>query len=210
MGYSLPNYFYDYVKEVKEYTNLELIAFSGAVNKETLYMLKSAGIDGYWCGLETLNKGVFKQVRPGDNLDARIETLRNAKELGLKAWSSFIVGVGETENDIMRQIELLNELEVDNVGIQPFMPMPYTGMEKCDAPNPYWFAKVIAVTRISLDNPDIATFSSFPHVNWGIRAGANAFWAVWTKEEMNSISNQRRGIYTNGRASKAQESEKNH
>lgn len=190
IGYDLPDYFYEYIKEVKEHTNLELIGFSGAINNESLCKLKKAGIDGYWCGLETLNKGIFEKIRPGDDLNARIKTLRNTKKLGLLVWSGFLVGIGENEKDIMQQISLLKELEADNVGIQPFRPSPYTEMEKYSAPAPYWLAKIIAVTRISLEKPDIATFSDLSSVVWGIRAGANGFWAVWTREEMDRIANE--------------------
>ncbi|NMC60644.1 MAG: radical SAM protein [Candidatus Methanofastidiosa archaeon] len=190
LGYDLPDYFYEYIRGIKEHTNLELIGFSGAINKESLFKLKKAGIDGYWCGLETLNKDIFEKIRPGDDLNARIKTLRNTKEMGLLVWSSFVLGIGENEEDIIRQINLLKELEADNVAIQPFRPAPYTEMEKCNIPSPYWLAKIIATTRLSLEKPDIATTSDFTSVVWGIRGGANAFWAVWTQEDIDRIRNE--------------------
>jgi biotin synthase len=196
MGHDLPNYFYDYVRAVKENTELELIGFSGAINEKSLCKLKEAGIDGYWCGLETLNKRIFNQMRPGDNLDGRIKTLWKTKELGLKVWSSFLVGVGETVDDIMRQIDLLRELEADNVMIMPLMPAPYTEMEKCDPPNLYWVAKVIAATRVSLDKPDIMLrLFGFNALRWGIMAGVNGFVGRWIKQDLQDINNKRAKIY---------------
>jgi biotin synthase len=196
MGYDLPNYFYDYVKEIKENTELELIGFSGAINENSLRKLKEAGIDGYWCGLETLNKRVFNQLRPGDNLDERTKTLWKAKELGLKVWSSFLVGVGETPEDIMRQIDLFRELAVDNIMIMPLSPAPYTAMEKCNPPNPYWVAKVVAVTRVSLDKPDIMLRGlDLSSLSWGLRAGVNGFVGIWHKRDLEEINDKRAKIY---------------
>jgi biotin synthase len=196
MGYDLPNYFYDYVRAVKENTEIELIGFSGAINEKSLRKLKEAGIDGYWCGLETVNKRIFNQLRPADNLDKRIETLWTAKELGLKVWSSFLVGLGETADDIIRQIDLFRELQVDNVMIMPFSPEPYTAMEKYDRPNPYWVAKVIAATRISLDKPDIiCRQSDFSSIRWGIRAGVNGFVGFWNTEDLEEINGKRAKLY---------------
>jgi biotin synthase len=196
MGYDIPNYFYDYVRAVKENSKLELIGFSGAINKKSLRKLKEAGIDGYWCGLETLNKRVFNQLRPGDNLDERIKTLWKAKELGLKVWSSFLVGVGETKDDIMHQIDLFRELEVDNIMIMPLIPAPYTAMEKCNPPNPYWVAKVVTTTRVSLDKPDIMLRAfDLSAISWGIRAGVNGFVGYWNKEDLEEINGKRAKIY---------------
>jgi biotin synthase len=194
MGYRVPDYYYDYVAALKQNTRLGLFGFFGAIDKESLSNLKQAGMDGYWCGVEVMNEAVFKKLRPGDNLKAHLETLSNTREMGLKVWSSFLLGVGETEVDIARGIEFLRELGVDAVMIAPLRPAPYTGMERCNPPNPYWVAKVIAATRIVLGEINIVTFAGFGSVEWGIMAGANGFHTA-REDEMGKINRMRETIY---------------
>ncbi len=179
MGYSLPDYFYEYVRAARQKTDSEIFGFCGPVNRESLSKLKAAGMDGYWCGIEIPNEALFRQIRPGDNFQARLKTLREAKELGFKTMSGFLFGVGETQDDIIKGIELLKELEVDSVLVSPLKPMPYTEMEKCSPPNPYTWAKTLAITTVYLEKADIFTSPEMAH--WGIRAGANAFLPVFPK-----------------------------
>jgi biotin synthase len=164
MGYDLPDYFY---------------GFCGPINRQSLSLLKAAGIDEYWCGIEIPNEALFQQVRPGDDYRGRIRTLQDAKELGLKTMSGFLFGVGETQADIIKGIRLLKELEVDSVAISPLKPMPYTEMERFTPPTPYEWAKIVAITTIYLGNADMFTSPEIAH--WGIRAGTNAFLPVFPK-----------------------------
>ena len=151
-------------------------------------------MDGYWCGVEVMNEAAFKKLRPGDSLKAHLETLSNTREMGLRVWSSFILGVGETEADIARAIEFLIGLVVDAVMITPLNPWPYTGMERCNLPNPYWVAKVLAVTRIVLGEINIITSSGFGNLEWGIVAGTNGFHTA-LEDEMEKINRMRETIY---------------
>jgi biotin synthase len=188
MGYDLPDYFYEYVKAARENSGCEVYAFCGPINKKSLSLLKAAGMDGYWCGIEVPNETVFRQVRPGDDFQGRLRTLREAKELGLKTMSGFLFGVGETQDDIVTGIQLLKKLEVDSVTISPLKPMPYTEMEKFAPPAPYEWARAMAITTIYLEKASIFTSPDIAH--WGIRAGANAFLPVFPKNYGQSTPGQ--------------------
>jgi len=178
MGYELPEDFYDYVKAVKGSIHIEVFGLFGALNRSSLEKLKDAGIDGILCGIESPNEEVYKTFRPGgDTLSSRIDNLHDARELGLKLWTGFLYGLGETEEDIKNALIYFRKLDIDSLSILPFEPFPNTEMEAHNPPNLHSWAKVVAIAKIFLG--DINVFTSFGAHNmaaFGRNSGANAFY----------------------------------
>jgi biotin synthase len=171
LGENPPDFVYEYVEAVKKNVDIETYCMLGAVSRSSLQLLKKNGLDGYYCGLESPNPKIYAEVRPDDFLEARIATLRDAKDIGMKTWSGFILGLGENQVDIAKGIELLKELETDVVSYGQFHPAAYTEMEDGVVPQPFAVAKTIAATRIYMENIDI--FTGYDFVEWGFLAGCN-------------------------------------
>jgi biotin synthase len=113
-------------------------------------------MDGFLCGLESPNEKIYQRFRPGgDTLNDRLNTLFTSKELKLKVWSGFLVGLGESEEDVSLGLNILEELEVDSMSILPFIPVPETEMMKENLTNPFWWSKVMAIARIYNEKPDL-------------------------------------------------------
>ncbi len=198
MGYEVPEYYYDYISAIKAKTHLEIYGQFGPLSRECLVRLKKAGMDGYWTGIEVMNETAFKNLRPGDSLEARLKTLRETKELGLGVWSSFLIGVGETDEDVAREIEFVKELGIGSLMVIPLKPVPFTEMERAEFPNQYRVAKAMAAARISLgEKVDIVSFTGMSYIEWGIRAGANEF-EVSYPWEMAKIDHLRKTFYASG------------
>ena len=102
-----------------------------------------------------MNKYIGNSGRGGDSLADRKEMLYAAREIGIKIWSGFIFGLGETQQDIINGLDFLMELDVDTVSILPFIPYPYTEMRGENPANPLQWARVVAITRIYLDAVNI-------------------------------------------------------
>ena len=174
MGYEVPDYFYENLAAVKENSAMEVYGLFGAVKKTCLEKLKSAGMDGYFCGLESPNEQVYSKFRPGgDSLGDRKAALTAAREIGLKIWSGFILGLGETQPDIIDGLEFLSYLEVDSVTIWPFIPYPYTEMWRENLVNPLQWARTIAISRIFLDTANIFVYADGLYGDFGRITGAN-------------------------------------
>lgn len=183
MGYEVSDYFYDYITAVKENSKMEVFGLFGSVNKKCLIDLKNAGMDGIQCGLESPNEQVYRKFRPGgDALADRKETLYAAREIGLKIWSGFIQGVGETQKDIIGGLEFIASLEVDSISILPFIPYPYTEMWGDNPPNPLQWARTVAVARIYCKETNIFTSHETLYANYGRIAGANGKSVVLADE----------------------------
>ena len=103
--------------------------------------------------------------------------LRAAREAGLKIWSGFLVGLGETEEDIARGFGLLSEFEPDSLSILAFTPYPSTDMAFEDCANPSRWARWMASARLLF--PKANVFSDFTDGFYGAfaeHAGANGFY----------------------------------
>ncbi|GEM_PF-4771149 len=181
MGFEVPHYFYECISAVRENTSLELFGESGAISRQTLQNMKAAGMDGYIIGVETTNEALFRWMRPGEDYQRRIQTIWDAKEIGLKVLTTFLVGIGETVADLGKTIEYTRQLDIDSIHVLPFMPCPFTDMEKRSTPNHYWSAKVTAVTRITNPAVNLYAFGTqlWHEAAWAVRAGSNAFWVSY-------------------------------
>jgi biotin synthase len=181
LGLDLPGAFYDHVRLVKDAVGqinpgIEVFATCGHISKKSLLNLKAAGLDGYWCGLEVPNAELFQRVRPGDSLTARVQTIEDTAAVGLKIWSGFLFGVGESEPDIIRGIQTLEPFGLDSFSLTPFKQFPYIELEKYPPANLFDWARTAAVIRLYFGK--INVFASPEFANWGFRAGANAFLPV--------------------------------
>jgi biotin synthase len=182
MGASLPDYFFDYIEALKKNADIDVVTTFGPVNKTDLMALKEVGVAGVSCGLETTNIDIFRRIKPGDNFEARLKTLQDAKELGFKTATNFIIGVGESLKDYDEGFRLVEQLGIDYLSLGSFCPTPFTEMESWDRPSPYFVAQIAAAARISFPDIDIATCfdcdNSSVNLAWGIKCGANAYSVV--------------------------------
>jgi len=181
LGSDLPRAFYDHIYAIKETISqinprIEVFATCGHINKKSLLNLKAAGLDGYWCGLEIPNAELFKKIRPGDDLIARVRTLKDAADIGLKLWSGFLFGVGESQQDIIEGILTLEGFELDSFSLTPFKQYPYIELENYPPANLFQWAKTEAIMRLILGKINLFTSPEF--ANWGFRAGVNALLPV--------------------------------
>lgn len=194
IGPGLPEHFYECLGALRRVSDIKLFGLFTPLNRQSLESLQIAGVDGYRCAIESPNREVFKKVRPSDDYDARIQSIKDAKRLGLKVWSGFIIGLGEGIDDIARGIETLQGLEVDAVLISAFRPTPFTEMEMDNPPNPLLVAKAMAACRILMPHIDLI----FAHNNehWGLTAGCNAGMMFADSRMISELKKMRKAIYS--------------
>ncbi|MGD0658703.1 MAG: radical SAM protein [Syntrophorhabdales bacterium] len=178
MGKALPDYFFECIEAIRQTTQIEIAVTFGAISKPDLMTLRGIGVDHVSCGLETTNLKAFHDLKPGDSFETRLETLRVAKEMGFRVRTNFLIGIGETIDDLDDSIRLAEQLGIDFLSISSLQPTPFTETEKWDRPKPYVVAKVAAAARIALPNVDIQVSfgcDTYTDLAWGMKSGANAF-----------------------------------
>jgi biotin synthase len=177
IGTTLPQAYYDHVSLIKEAASavnpdIEIFGICGPVSKESQKTLKSIGMDGFSASLEIPNEDLFNKVRPGDSYAARIQTVKDAAESGLKLMSGFMFGLGESKEDIIDGMRFLNQFELDSVSFAPYEQYPYIGLERRSGANFYRWSRLLAIARLYFGKINIYTRPEY--ANWGFRGGANA------------------------------------
>jgi methylornithine synthase len=136
------------VKEVKERSRLPVMISPGVVPVEVVGQLADAGAD--WLALyqETHNPELFSRLRPRQDYRARWEIKRLAGRQGLLIEEGILVGVGETDEDIVRSMAEIRRLEVQQVRAMNFVPQPGTPLYAAPAANPLRELKILALMRL--------------------------------------------------------------
>ena len=91
-----------------------------------------------------------------DKLPARrLRTIREAGELKIPFTTGILVGIGETDEDVIESLIAIRELHeryghIQEVIVQNFVPKPEIPMRDWPAPEPLAFARTVAVARLVL------------------------------------------------------------
>ncbi len=88
----------------------------------------SAGANRYLLRFETSNPELFQRLHPGHpGLKSRMEALRALREIGYEVGSGVMVGTpGQTWDDLANDIEMFRTLNLDMIGVGPYLPHPET------------------------------------------------------------------------------------
>ena len=136
------------IETIKAEVQLPVMVSPGVVPGLVLEKLAKAGADWYACYQETHNRELFKQLRPGQDYDARIQIKKQAIQYGLKVEEGILVGVGEKPEDIVETIETVRNMEIHQVRAMNFVPRENTPMEKVHPPDPLKELLIIALFRL--------------------------------------------------------------
>jgi biotin synthase len=154
---------------------------------------REAGADRYLLRFETSNRALYERIhppRPGVSSD-RLAILRMLREMGYEVGSGVMVGIpGQTYDDLARDLALFGELDLDMIGVGPFIPHPGTplGGEGVSDPSPTgeqvpategMTYKAIALARLICPEANIPSTTALATINrregreLGLSRGAN-------------------------------------
>jgi len=145
------------VKAVRRVSSLDIWVNVGpALNTNDLIKLKELGVKEVCSSLETINPKVFREVKPGDSLEARMKLAEEINNVGLGLNSVMMVGIGSSYEDYVKHLFWFKNFEhLSSVFITGLRPIPGTPFENKPMANPLEVAKVGAVARLVLRNVDI-------------------------------------------------------
>jgi biotin synthase len=181
------------VRRIKAETPLAVTLSLGERSEKDLALWRKAGADRYLLRFETSNRALFDQIHPGlGSAPAdRIAILRQLKALGYEAGSGIMVGLpGQSYESVAHDIDLFRELDLDMIGIGPFIGHPGTPLGSgqlkpaCDDPIPdteLTVYKAVALTRLVRPDANIPSTTALATINkrngreLGLQRGANVF-----------------------------------
>lgn len=141
-------------RRIKSEMNLELCASLGLLTEAKARRLAEAGVDRFNHNLETSER-YFDQVVSTHTYRDRVETVRLAKEAGMTTCCGGIVGLGESEEDLLDLAFTLRELEVDSVPVNFLDPRPGTPMAWRDRIDPRYALRVLCLFRFLHPRADL-------------------------------------------------------
>lgn len=122
----------DTIRAVKEKTGLAVTLSLGERDPDEFAAWREAGADRYLLRFETSDPDLFRRIHPplaGRGLDGRMAFLRQLRELGYEVGSGVMVGIpGQTWDMLARDILLFRDLDLDMIGIGPYLPHPDTDL----------------------------------------------------------------------------------
>ena len=145
-----------------------LADIAGLTVKQTLVELKEAGLDSLpGGGAEIFNPAVRKKICPEKISGEKwLEIMKTAHELGIKSNATMLYGHVESAEDRVNHLIQLRNLQDNTGSFLAFIPLAFhpenTGLDSLDSTTGQLDLKVLAVSRLMLDN--------FPHIK--------AFWIM--------------------------------
>lgn len=178
------------VASVKEKTGLAVTLSLGERPFEDLKLWREAGADRYLLRFETSDQKLFSKIHPSATvpLPGRIEQLHLLRDLGYEVGSGIMTGFpGQTCASVADDLLLFRQLDLDMIGIGPYVPHPGTPMADQETditiddqlPNTLATAyKTVALTRIlcpSINMPCTTALRTIDPAGYreGLRAGCN-------------------------------------
>lgn len=144
----------DAVREVKEKHDLRVCACLGLLNEEQALRLKEAGVTQVNHNLNT-SEGHTPNVVSTHTFEDRRSTVETVKAVGLKTCSGGIVGMGETDDDVIDLALSLRELEVRSVPVNFLIPVPGTRFSEARDLDPRRALRVLCLYRFLLPSQEI-------------------------------------------------------
>lgn len=167
----------EYYKRLNNESLINLCASHGIISKDSLRKLKSSGVKRYHHNIET-SKRFYSEICTTHSYKDRIQTILNAKEVGLEVCSGGIIGMGETIEDRIDMAFELRNLEIISIPINILMPIKGTPLESQEHLTEEEILKTIAIFRFINPKANIRLAGGRSLLsNYGekaFKAGANA------------------------------------
>ena len=139
---------------IKAELNLELCASLGLLNEAQATRRAAAGIDRFNHNLETSERH-FASVCTTHTWADRVNTIKLAKQAGMTTCCGGIVGLGETDDDLLDMAYALRELEVDSVPVNFLDPRPGTPLAERTRLEPTFALRVLCMFRFLHPRADL-------------------------------------------------------
>jgi biotin synthase len=181
------------IRRIKAETPLAVTLSLGERKESEFATWREAGADRYLLRFETSNRALYESIHPSRNGEAsdRVAILRKLRELGYEIGSGVMIGIpGQSYGDLADDIELFAVLDLDMIGVGPYLAHPDTPLaypqnrisisaeEQVPATELMTY-KVLALTRLKCPKANLPATTALATLNkaqgreLGLERGAN-------------------------------------
>src|SRR4029079_15995119 len=140
--------------KIKAENGIHICCCLGLLKPHQAQRLAAAGVDRINHNLNT-SRAFYAQICTTHTFDDRLETLRTVREAGMELCSGLIVGMGETETDIVDVAMQLRELAVESIPVNFLNAIDGTPLEKTANLNPRACLKALCMLRLTNPTTEI-------------------------------------------------------
>jgi biotin synthase len=137
-----------------DHPRLELCVSLGLLGDPAARALRTAGVDFVNHNLNT-SRRFYPEICSTHTYDDRVETVRSAKRAGLSACSGVIVGMGETDDDLLDVALALRELAVESLPVNFLHPIDGTPLGDREPPPIGRCLRALALFRLTSPRADV-------------------------------------------------------
>ncbi len=134
--------------------DLKVCCCLGLLSDEQTQRLKAAGVDTVNHNLNTSRRYTGEIVQT-HTFDDRVKTVRRVREAGLRTCSGGIVGMGETDDDIIDLAMALRDEGVASVPLNFLIPIEGTPLAQQSALDPRRCLRVLTLFRLLLPTQEL-------------------------------------------------------
>ncbi|HEX3865921.1 MAG TPA: biotin synthase BioB [Gemmatimonadaceae bacterium] len=144
----------DAVREVKSRHDMHVCACLGLLTEDHVRQLEDAGVDQVNHNLNSSERFTEEVVTTHTFAD-RVATVEHVARSSMKTCSGGIIGMGETDDDVIDLAMSLRELGVRSVPVNFLIPIPGTPFEARGALDPRRCLRVLCLYRFILPSQEI-------------------------------------------------------
>jgi biotin synthase len=167
------------IRRIRSEIQLAVTLSLGERSEQELEQWRESGADRYLLRFETSNRTLFERIHPPrlGRVTDRIAILRTLRALGYETGSGVMIGIpGQSWSDLADDLELFRNLDLDMIGVGPFIPHPQTPLGRGLGPQPLAPAeqvpndeltacKVVALTRLVCPLANIPSTTALETLN---------------------------------------------
>ncbi len=162
------------------YPDVAITLSLGERSEESYRALHAAGANRYLLRHEAANAALYESLHPaGRSLEHRLECLRALKRCGYQTGMGMMIGVkGQTVDHIVEDLQLIEMMRPEMVGIGPFLPHKATPLGSEPAGDLNMVLATIAIVRLMLPKALLPSTTALATLHprgrlEGILSGAN-------------------------------------
>jgi len=137
-----------------EHPQVEVCACLGILKDGQADRLKSAGVDAYNHNLNT-SESNYGDICTTHEYADRVRTVEHAKGAGLSPCSGLIVGMGESDEELIDAVFALRDLDADSIPVNFLMPFEGTPLEGTWLLTPAHCLRILALVRFACPDTEL-------------------------------------------------------
>lgn len=134
--------------------HVEVCACLGILKQGQAERLKACGVDAYNHNLNT-SESKYKDICTTHEFSDRVRTVEAAKGAGLSPCSGLIVGMGESNDELIDAVFALRDLGSDSIPVNFLMPFDGTPLEGTWLLSPAQCVRILALVRFACPTAEL-------------------------------------------------------